>query len=128
MKARCFNKQNPVYPYYGGRGIMVSEDWLTFDNFLKDMGEKPNRKATLDRIDNDGNYCKENCRWISIQEQQKNKRGNNEFVGIRFEGDRNRWRADIMNNGKRFFLGRFKEKADAEAVRVRAEKSFGYAI
>lgn len=127
MKARCLNKKNPVYYLYGGRGIKICKNWLKFENFYKDMGDMPNKK-TLDRTNNNGNYCKENCRWITIQEQQKNRRDNNKFVGVYFDEYRNKWRADITNNGKKYFLGRFKKLSDAIAIRVKAENKFGYEI
>lgn len=76
MKQRCLNNKNSRYNDYGGRGIIVCDSWLGkngFVNFLNDMGERPIGKS-LDRIDNDGNYCKENCRWATISEQNKNQR------------------------------------------------------
>ena len=75
MKQRCFNKNNPRYKDWGGRGITVCKRWMIFENFLADMGEKPKGK-TLDRKDNDGNYCKKNCRWATREEQQNNTRQN----------------------------------------------------
>ena len=77
MKARCNNRNNPMYKYYGGRGIRVCRRWSEFNNFIKDMGKKPHELMSLDRIDNDGGYNKDNCRWVSmsvqINNQQKNK-------------------------------------------------------
>jgi len=73
MKQRCLNKKNPAYCNYGGRGIKVCRTWMSFENFLADMGEKP-IGMTLGRIDNNGNYCKSNCRWETTQEQSVNTR------------------------------------------------------
>ena len=84
MKTRCLNKNNHAYKDYGGRGVMVCNEWLEFENFYKDMGKRP-KGLTLDRIDNDGNYCKENCRWATQKEQTRNTRRNRY---IKFE-DRN---------------------------------------
>lgn len=73
MKGRCLNKNHDRYSYYGGRGITVCDRWLSFENFLADMGEPPLGK-TLDRIDNEGAYEKTNCRWASRKEQNRNTR------------------------------------------------------
>ena len=73
MKNRCKNKNAPNYPRYGGRGITYCERWDHFDNFLTDMGERPIGK-TLDRIDTNGQYSPENCRWSSVKDQQRNTR------------------------------------------------------
>ena len=76
MKNRCLNPNATGYKDYGGRGIKICDEWLNnFINFFKDMGERPNGK-TLDRKNNDGNYCKSNCRWADKFEQANNKRNN----------------------------------------------------
>lgn len=75
MKDRCLNRNNPQYHDYGGRGISYCMRWDSFENFFKDMGFRPKGK-TLDRIDNDGNYDPENCKWSTRKEQMLNTRRN----------------------------------------------------
>jgi hypothetical protein len=73
MKQRCLDPNRKDYHYYGGRGIKVCERWHKFENFLKDMGERPEGK-TLDRKNNDGNYIPDNCQWATSKEQCNNRR------------------------------------------------------
>ena len=73
MRQRCDNPNRPDYLNYGGRGITYQHSWKEFKNFLADMGEKPN-SLSLDRIDNFGDYTKENCRWATRKEQNRNTR------------------------------------------------------
>lgn len=73
MKYRCTNPNFRQWKDYGGRGISVCERWLTFKNFLADMGDPP-PGMRLERIDNDGNYEPGNCRWASPKDQQRNQR------------------------------------------------------
>ena len=76
MKRRCFNPNTKRYSDWGGRGITVCDRWLNFENFLADMGLKPTPKHSIDRIDNDGDYSAENCKWSTKAEQQNNQRTN----------------------------------------------------
>lgn len=81
MKQRCFNPKNHGYKNYGARGITVSPEWSNdFWQFYKDVGARPNPKHQIDRIDNNGNYCKENVRWATQKENLNNKRTNRLFT------------------------------------------------
>jgi hypothetical protein len=100
MLQRCNNSNNKNYKNYGGRGIKVCLRWLeSFENFYEDMGDVPDG-MTLDRKDNDGDYCKENCHWSTHGEQCLNTRRNR---WIEFQGERKtitQWERHLgMGNG-----------------------------
>jgi hypothetical protein len=73
MKARCTNPKNKSYAYYAGRGITIDPRWLNFTAFYADMGDRP-EGLTLDRINNDGDYGPDNCRWATQSQQALNRR------------------------------------------------------
>jgi len=77
MLARCYNREHPRWVDYGGRGITVCSSWRrSFTAFRADMGAKPSRKHTLERLENDGNYTPQNCEWATRKTQAENTRRN----------------------------------------------------
>jgi hypothetical protein len=73
MKQRCYNPNATSYPYYGAKGIRVCQRWkISFKNFLEDMGDRPGPEYTLERIDGNKDYYKENCKWATWKEQNRN--------------------------------------------------------
>jgi hypothetical protein len=75
LKGRCCNKNNKDFAKYGGRGISVCDRWInSFENFSKDMGKRPSSEHSIDRIDVNGNYHPDNCRWATIIQQRQNQR------------------------------------------------------
>lgn len=101
MRYRCYNKNNPKYKLYGERGISVCDRWVnSFLNFYEDMGDKPSKIHSLDRINVNGNYEPSNCRWALPKVQSRNKQENHllfynginltisewgEIMGIKFD-------------------------------------------
>lgn len=84
MMSRCKDKKSPRYFDWGGRGISVCARWEKFENFFSDMGVKPSKNHSLDRIDNEKNYSPENCRWATPKEQSNNRRDN---VSVTWQGE-----------------------------------------
>jgi len=111
MKNRCYNPRTAAYKHYGGRGISVCDKWLDFECFKEDVGERANG-MTLDRIDNDGNYCPENCKWATRREQSRNRR-NTTYAVV---------------NGVKGLLMDFAKEAGVSHTTVRSRLSRGLSI
>jgi hypothetical protein len=125
MKSRCNSKTNRAYEKYGGRGITVCDEWSDFVGFYKDMGDRPDG-TTLDRIDNDKGYYKDNCRWADRSTQQSNrglfKNNKTGMKGVCFNNTSNAYTVTMTINGKQRFLGNFDKLEDALKARELAEK------
>lgn len=111
MRRRCLTPTYRQWSDYGGRGITICDRWESFETFVADMGERP-RGYTLDRVDNDGPYSPENCRWASRKEQQLNRR-NTIYVDVRGEAYRLQDLADVSGH-------------KPETIRARIDKGLSY--
>lgn len=127
MRRRCYDKNNVAYERYGELDIGVCDKWQQFEGFLEDMGEKPDG-LTLERIDNNKGYSKDNCKWATYAEQSYNKgdykNNTNGYKGVSWGERGKQWQAYINRNKKRIFLGYFKDIADAIEARKQAEKDY----
>lgn len=120
IKIRCFCPTSTAAPHYSARGITMCERWRnSFENFLADMGPRPSPRHSIDRIDVNGNYEPENCRWATAEEQTRNTRMRKDNTsGVRGVYRCNgRWRAFIGNS----YIGAFKTKEEAANARKEVE-------
>lgn len=124
MKQRCSNPKNGAYASYGARGITVCDRWLEkphgFRNFLEDMGPRPDG-TSLDRIDVDGPYSPDNCRWATKEVQATNKRNLRKYsdkVGVSFDTSVGLWRATLAVNG---IVHKKSAKTEEEAIKLREQ-------
>jgi len=85
MKKRCEIPSDTAYSKYGAVGIKICKRWNKFENFLKDMGERPSLNHSIDRINNNSNYTPQNCRWATTKEQSRNRTHN---IWIEYKGER----------------------------------------
>jgi len=113
---RCINSKNKRYADYGGRGIQVCDRWLNIRNFIEDIYPSYQEGLTLDRIDVNGNYEPDNCRWTTKEVQARNTRDKqvNNTSGYRgVDWKNNKWRSRIRVCSKSIFLGYFKTALEA---------------
>jgi hypothetical protein len=127
MKSRCLNPNHKRFNDWGGRGIKICKRWQdSFENFLEDMGEKPTKDHSLERINNDKGYSPDNCKWATKLEQSQNRRmpkhNTSGVKGVSYYN--NKYNARITVNKKVIRLGVYERLEDAKEVRLKAEQKY----
>lgn len=117
MLNRCYNLNSYKYYNYGKRGIKVCERWHKFENFYEDFGKYKEEGKTIDRIDPDGDYEPDNCRWATILEQNRNTRAK----GYYWNETKQKWQATIGINYKNIHLGFFDTEEEARQAYIEAK-------
>lgn len=129
MKQRCLNKNSHDYQNYGGRGVLLDPAWHTFMGFYNDMGETYSEGLSIDRIDVNGNYCKENCRWADDNIQGYNKRfsvrNKSGKTGVSWDGKSKKWRIQFFPpNNQKQISERYTYLWDAIYRRMQLEQQY----
>lgn len=127
---RCGNPNNHAYSYYGGRGISICDRWKSsYENFLDDMGRMPGEGYSIERVDVNGDYSPDNCKWATMKEQSRNKRvGSRNRSGVTGVSPykNNRWVARITNDRKLIHIGIFDTLEAASKARKEAENKYWF--
>lgn len=129
MIKRCEYEGDNRYADYGGRGIKVCTEWRnSFEKFLADMGARPSNRHSIDRIDVDGDYEPSNCRWATIEEQERNKRvrwdSSTGVRGVFLDKKTGKYIAQIYFDGRSKRIGTFDNLEDAETARKEVEEKY----
>lgn len=128
MIQRCTKSTYSEYHNYGGRGISICKEWMRFENFIADMGDRPSKKHTLERVDNDGNYEPSNCIWATRFQQSINQRiradNKTGYRGVSLNKVSGKYYAKICVNKKQIHLGCFELINDAITAREKAEAKY----
>lgn len=127
MLDRCRNPNSKDYERYGGRGIVVCQEWYTFENFYRDMGEPPHRSASIDRVDTNGPYDLYNCVWSTPTQQSRNRRNNTLLTLGERTATISEW-CEILGVQKSLISGRLRlgwsaERALTEPIDLRFRRS-----
>ena len=130
MLHRCYNEKSKGYRNYGGRGIKVCDKWRnSVKNFIEDMYPSFKSGLSIDRVNNDGNYESDNCRWATQSQQNLNKRGygTSKHCGVGYDKKYQKWQARLFMNGKSKHIGYFDTEQEAAQV-VKAKRLEVYSI